>query len=102
MAGEADAISKPAGKLPGRVEPLKDFYPGGDVRRPVQAFEHLMAAGKEIALAPAFLGLETHLASAGAIRGIPFAWRLIDCSFGVFGCVPLLVCWRSIKEIERA
>ena len=39
---------------------------------------------------------------AGAIRGIPFAWRLIDCSFGVFGSVPLLVCWRSIMEIERA
>jgi hypothetical protein len=38
---------------------------------------------------------------AGAIRGIPFAWRLIDCSFGVFGCVPLLICWRSIREIER-
>ena len=28
---------------------------------------------------------------AGAIRGIPFPWRLIDCSFGLFGAVPLLV-----------
>ena len=39
---------------------------------------------------------------AGAIRGVPIPWRLIDCSFGIFGCVPLLVCWRSIREIERA
>jgi len=29
---------------------------------------------------------------AGPIRGIPFGWRLIDCGFGVFGCLPLLVC----------
>jgi hypothetical protein len=25
----------------------------------------------------------------GAVRGIPVYWRLIDCSFGVFGFVPL-------------
>ena len=24
----------------------------------------------------------------GPIRGIPFAWRLLDCSFGVFGLIP--------------
>ena len=30
----------------------------------------------------------------GAIRGIPFYWRLIDCSFGVVGIVPLVYCWR--------
>jgi hypothetical protein len=28
----------------------------------------------------------------GPLRGIPFYWRLIDCSFGVFGAVPLLYC----------
>lgn len=38
---------------------------------------------------------------AGPIRGIPFWWRMIDCSFGVFGCVPLLICWRSIRALER-
>ena len=27
----------------------------------------------------------------GPIRGIPFAHRLIDCSFGVFGILPLLL-----------
>jgi hypothetical protein len=37
---------------------------------------------------------------AGPIRGIPFGWRLIDCSFGVVGCIPLLICRRSIQAIE--
>jgi hypothetical protein len=29
---------------------------------------------------------------AGQVRGIPLYWRLIDCSFGVFGTLPLLYC----------
>jgi hypothetical protein len=37
---------------------------------------------------------------AGPVRGIPFGWRLIDCSFGVAGCIPLLICRRSIRMIE--
>lgn len=36
----------------------------------------------------------------GAIRGIPFWWRLIDCSFGVFGSVPLWLCRKWTKELE--
>lgn len=39
---------------------------------------------------------------AGPVRGIPFAWRLIDCSFGIFGGVPLLVCRRLIVNLEQA
>jgi hypothetical protein len=39
---------------------------------------------------------------AGSIRGIPIWWRLIDCSFGFFGSIPLLLCLRSIAAIERA
>jgi hypothetical protein len=38
---------------------------------------------------------------AGPIRGIPFGWRLVDCSFGIFGAVPLAICWREIGELER-
>lgn len=38
---------------------------------------------------------------AGHIRGIPTAWRLIDCSFGVFGAIPLLLCKRLIVELEH-
>ena len=35
----------------------------------------------------------------GAVRGIPLGWRLIDCSFGVFGIIPLWFCRRQIKEL---
>ena len=35
----------------------------------------------------------------GPIRGIPFYWRVIDCSFGVFGIVPLLYCLKLRREI---
>ncbi len=35
----------------------------------------------------------------GPIRGIPFFWRLIDCSFGVFGIIPLYIAWRYTRRI---
>jgi len=35
----------------------------------------------------------------GAVRGIPIGWRLIDCSFGVLGIIPLWLCHREIKQI---
>ncbi len=35
---------------------------------------------------------------AGPVRGIPFYWRMIDCSFGVFGAVPL---WLSLTDVGR-
>ena len=38
---------------------------------------------------------------AGAVRGIPIWWRLIDCSFGVVGLVPLRICYKKIKILER-
>ena len=38
---------------------------------------------------------------AGAIRGIPVGWRLIDCCFGVFGTIPLLICRRCIYLLEH-
>jgi len=36
----------------------------------------------------------------GAIRGIPLWWRLIDCSFGVFGIIPVWLCRRWVSELE--
>lgn len=36
----------------------------------------------------------------GPLRGIPFHWRLIDCSFGVFGAVPLLYCLRLTRVLK--
>jgi len=36
----------------------------------------------------------------GAARGIPFEWRLIDCSFGVLGLIGLWPCYRMIRRLE--
>lgn len=38
----------------------------------------------------------------GGVRGIPFGWRLIDCSFGVLGIIPLWLCRRLINELAEA
>jgi hypothetical protein len=35
----------------------------------------------------------------GPLRGIPFGWRLLDCSFGVFGAVPLCYCIRMVRRL---
>ncbi|WP_263382589.1 hypothetical protein [Granulicella arctica] len=39
---------------------------------------------------------------AGHVRGIPLPWRLIDCSFGVFGVIPLLRCKQLISSLEHS
>ncbi len=38
---------------------------------------------------------------AGHYRGIPFMWRLIDCSFGVAGLIPLGICLKKINQLEN-
>ncbi len=38
---------------------------------------------------------------AGHFRAIPVGWRLIDCSFGVLGLIPLSVCRSKINCIEN-
>jgi len=37
----------------------------------------------------------------GAVRGIPVYWRLIDCSFGVIGIIPVWYCAKCAREIEK-
>ena len=34
-------------------------------------------------------------------RRLPFWWSLIDCSFGVFGILPLWYCRSKIKQLEK-
>ncbi len=36
----------------------------------------------------------------GAVRGIPLWWRLMDCSFGVVGAVPLWLCRTWVKRLR--
>lgn len=37
---------------------------------------------------------------AGQIRGIPLAWRLVDCSFGIFGALPLVYCLNLTRQMR--
>jgi len=39
---------------------------------------------------------------AGHFRAIPIAWRLIDCSFGVLGFVPLALVRKRIRLINNS
>jgi hypothetical protein len=38
----------------------------------------------------------------GQLRGIPLFWRLVDCSFGAGGMIPLLYCKRLLPRLEAA
>jgi hypothetical protein len=38
----------------------------------------------------------------GGLRGVPVWWRLMDCSFGVFGAIPLWFCRKWTLELESA
>ena len=38
----------------------------------------------------------------GALRGIPYGWQLIDCSFGVVGFIPLWLCRRYTLQLAQA
>lgn len=37
---------------------------------------------------------------AGEIRGIPFFWRAIDCSFGVIGGIMMWFVFKWVKRVE--
>ena len=38
----------------------------------------------------------------GAIRGIPFYWRVIDCAFGVVGIAPLALARYYTRQLEAS
>ena len=39
---------------------------------------------------------------AGSIRGIPFFWQCVDCSFGIIGCIPLFIALHHTKQLQQA
>lgn len=39
--------------------------------------------------------------TCGQIRGIPFFWTLVDCSFGLFGIIPLWIVDRLIRRLRE-
>jgi hypothetical protein len=38
---------------------------------------------------------------AGEIREIPLFWRMLDCSFGIFGGIILWSVYRKIRQLEK-
>jgi len=36
----------------------------------------------------------------GQVRGIPWGWRFIDCSFGIAGFIPLWFCRKYSRQLE--
>ena len=38
---------------------------------------------------------------AGHFRSIPLGWTFIDCSFGVLGLFPLIICLKKINNLEN-
>lgn len=38
---------------------------------------------------------------AGHIRQIPVFWRLLDCSFGVIGIIPMIICYKNINLLRK-
>jgi hypothetical protein len=38
----------------------------------------------------------------GGWRGIPWWWRAVDCSFGIFGFLPLWFCRRWALDLEKS
>lgn len=38
----------------------------------------------------------------GSIREIPIVWRMVDCSFGVIGIIPLIIVRNEIKALESS
>lgn len=68
----------------------------GPMIRPAEARSAIWAG-----IAACFLVIPLALI-CGPVRGIPLYWRLIDCSFGVFGAVPLFYCLKLLKRINPA
>ena len=49
----------------------------------------------------ACLGVVPLALIAGPMRGVPFFWQLVDCSFGVIGAAPLLLCRHYLHLVKR-
>ena len=102
------AIAQSTGLLPW-IERVNDALRNTNVLYPFLAYGTDWLAFAHLVIAVAFItfgliacaGVIPLALIAGQIRGIPPPWRLIDCSFGVFGALPLLICRRSILALER-
>jgi hypothetical protein len=129
LAWELNILEQIVRALPVRIEPLIDWV--SLVNRGLQDTYHLypfIAYGTDwlafahIVIAVAFIGplrdpikniwvIEWGMIACilviplavimNPIRGIPFFWTVIDCSFGIFGIIPLWLVRRDIFDISR-
>ena len=120
-AGAVRPFAEPSGLLPW-IERVSGALNTTNARYPFLAYGTDWLAFAHLAIAVAFIGPYIDpvrnkwvitfglIACAGVIplapiagqaREIPVGWRLIDCSFGVFGSIPLLICRRWIRRMER-
>ncbi|RYG20998.1 hypothetical protein EON82_19555 [bacterium] len=108
--------------FPGWIARVRDALVDTDAKYPFLAYGYDWLAFGHLVIAAAFYGPIRHpaphlytvqwgmfccLASiplaliCGPLRGIPFWWQMIDCSFGLIGIVPLLLVQRDIRELEK-
>ena len=111
------------GDLYGWVEKVREALKDINTKYPFLAYGYDWLAFAHLVIAAAFIGplrdplknkwvIEFGMIAcigvfplafiAGAIRGIPFYWRLIDCSFGIIGLIPLWICYRRICLLEKS
>ena len=95
--GTPDLIERVAGSDPTDPDsniPEGDFFFVLPYRDPVR-YRGVLGVGMAACVLVVPLAL-----ICGPIRGIPFYWQLIDCSFGVFCIFPLWYALRLSKRIE--
>jgi hypothetical protein len=121
LFGPATSIGQALPELAAWIQRVASALAEIDARHPFAAYGTDWLAFAHIVLAIAFVGpwrdpvrnswvLDFGLIACalviplalvcGAIRGIPFFWRMLDCSFGVFGAIPLLAARRLTRRIS--
>ena len=115
------ANSPDQGGFPGWIARVRDALEDTDAKYPFLAYGYDWLAFGHLVIAAAFYGpirdparhlytvrwgMFCCLASipialiCGPLRGIPFWWQMIDCSFGLVGMIPLLLVQRDIRELQ--
>jgi hypothetical protein len=108
------------GNLPGFLEGVYQAVKETNDRYPFLFYGYDWLAFAHIVIAMAFIGplkdpvkniwvIEWGMLSciavfflafiAGPVRHIPVYWQLIDCSFGVIGFIPLMICRKKIRQL---
>lgn len=70
------------------------FFFIGPYRRPETARENLRCG------IAACIAVIPFAMIAGQVREIPMYWRLVDCSFGVIGVLPLVYCLKLLPALK--